>query len=173
MRYLRFVFLLLFLVDLSKADTLDNTLFQVEKDKHELFLTAYILSFHWTKNDATGEEYNDTHKAYGLEYIYSDKYSLTYNHFINSRGRDVDVYAAGYLFNLYDDAFGVHLNGGYQEGYCFDGLLNSVECTPGSDDTSAFILPMIYYKHKYFKVDLFSNGDMIALRFNIKIYDLF
>ncbi len=167
------LFLFFLLLNIAKADDPDNALTQAEKDPHELFLTAYILSFHWTNNETTGEKYNDTHKAYGLEYIYSDRYSLTYNHFINSRGRDVDVYAAGYLFDLYDDVFGIHLSGGYQEGYCFDGLLKSEECVQGSDDTSAFILPMLYYKHKYFKVDLFSNGNMIAFRFNIKIYDLF
>ena len=140
--------------------------------KNELFLTAYIYSLHWNKNDSTGEAYNDTHKAYGLEYIYDDRYSLSYNHFINSRGKDVDAYGAGYLFHL-NDSFGLHLVGGYQEGYCFNGLLNSVECTEGKKNKSAFLLPMLYYKHKYFKLDFFTNSDMVALRFNIKIYDLF
>lgn len=146
---------------------------ELEKNPHELFLTAYYYSLHWTDNDDTGEEFNDTHKAYGVEYIYQNDYSLTYNHFVNSRGRDVDVYGAGYLFDFYKDTFGLQLIGGYQEGYCLNNILSSEECVEGKDDTSAFILPMLYYKHEYFKVDLFSNGNMIALRFNIKIYDLF
>ena len=141
-------------------------------NKNELFLTTYIYSLHWSKNDSTGEEFNDTHKAYGLDYIYDDKYSLGYNHFINSRDRSVDAYRAGYLLH-FNNSFGLHLIGGYQEGYCFDGLLNSVECTEGKKDQNAFFLPMLYYKHKYFKLDFFTNSDMIALRFNIKIYDLF
>jgi len=172
MRWFRFLFLFLLLINLAKADDLSNPPVK-DEDPHELFLTAYIFSVHWTKNDTTGEPYNDTHKAYGLEYIYKNEYSLSYNYFVNSRGRDVDVYGAGYLFDFYKESFGLHLIGGYQEGYCFNGLLNSVECKQGSDDTSAYILPMLYYKHKYFKLDLFSNGDMVALRLNIKIYDLF
>ena len=167
-----YVLIFLLFCSLSQADNIHEVA-KAQDDEHELFLTAYLLSLHWTKNDSTGEEYNDTHKAYGLEYIYNNDYSLSYNHFINSRGRDVDVYGAGYLFDFYEESFGLHLIGGYQEGYCFNGLLNSVECTQGKDDTSTFILPMLYYKHKYFKLDLFSNGDMIAFRFNIKIYDLF
>ncbi len=170
MKWYMTVFCFFLLMHLHADDILDinaNT-----DQEHELFATVYLYSLHWTKNDSTGESFNDTHKAYGLEYINRDTYSLTYNHFINSRGRDVDVYGAGYLFDLSGD-IGLHVIGGYQEGYCFDGLLNSVECQEGSDHTTAFVLPMIYYKHKYFKVDLFSNGDMIALRFNVKIYDLF
>lgn len=151
----------------SYTDDLNTS---VSSTKHDLYLTVYLLSEHWTKNDTTGEEFNDTHKAYGLEYIYKNNYSLTYNHFINSRGNDVDVFGAGYLFDLYDDSFGIHLIGGYQEGYCFDGLLSSQECTKGKDDDSAFILPLLYYKHKYFKLDFFTNSDMIAFRFNIKIF---
>jgi len=139
-------------------------------EKHELFLTAYLYSLHWTENSSTGEEFNDTHKAYGLEYIYDEQYSLTYNHFINSRGKDVDVVGAGYLFDLYQGKFGLHLIGGYQEGYCFDGLLNSVECSQEKDNTGFFALPLLYYKHKYFKLDFFTNSDMVAFRFNIKIY---
>lgn len=140
--------------------------------KHELYATIYLQSFHFTKNDETGEDFNDVHKAYGLEYIYSNHYSLTYNHFINSRGNDVDVYAVGYLLH-FNDSFGLHLTGGYQEGYCFDGFLSSVECTEGRSDKSAFLLPLLYYKHEYFKIDFFTNSDMIAFRLNIKIYDLF
>lgn len=135
----------------------------------DLYLTSYIYSYHLTTNDSINEKFNDTHKAYGLEYIANSQYSLTYNHFINSRSKDVDVYAAGYLFN-FNKSFGLHLIGGYQRGYCFDGLLNSLECREGKDNTSAFVLPLLYYKHKYFKLDLFTNSDMIAFRLNIKIY---
>ena len=145
---------------------------ETQTNKHELYLTTYMYSFHWTDNETTGEAYNETHKAYGLEYIYTMDYSVSYNHFTNSRGKDVDAFGAGYLLN-FNDSFGLQLIGGYQKGYCFNGLLNSVECTEGETDKSAFILPLIYYKHKYFKLDMFSNSDMIALRLNIKIYDLF
>lgn len=162
--------LLIFLLTFANADETDTS--ADANQKNELFLTAYIYSLHWTENDSTGRAYNDTHKAYGLEYIYDDRYSLSYNHFINSRGKDVNAYGAGYLFH-FNDSFGLHLVGGYQEGYCFEGLLNSVECTEGKKDQSPFVLPMLYYKHKYFKLDLFTNMDMIALRFNVKIYDLF
>ncbi len=155
-----------------KADEMDRRT-SPKDEEQELYLTAYLFSLHWTDNDTTEEAYNDTHKAYGLEYIYQDKYSLTYNHFINSRDKDVDVYGAGYLLELYKESFGLHLIGGYQEGYCFNGLLNSVECVEGKDDTSLFVLPMLYYKHDYFKLDFFTNTDMIAFRLNIKIYDLF
>lgn len=134
-----------------------------------LYLTSYLYSSHWTKNESTHEKYNDTHKAYGLEYITDSQYSLSYNHFINSRNKDVDTYAAGYLFN-FNDSFGLHLLGGYQKGYCFDGLLSSVECSEGRDNSSAFILPLLYYKHEYFKLDLFTNSDMVAFRLNIRIY---
>ncbi len=173
MKLSKLFFLLLILLNVAQSNELHDDVIKSNEDLHELFLTAYILSFHWTKNDSTGEKYNDTHKAYGLEYIRDNEYSLSYNHFINSRGRKVDVYGAGYLFDFDKQPFGLHLVGGYQEGYCFNGLLNSVECTQSSDDSSAFILPMLYYKHPFFKVDLFSNGNMIAFRFNIKIYDLF
>ena len=156
----------------SQADDL-NTSLSASPSKHDLYLTVYLLSAHWTKNDSTGEEFNDTHKAYGLEYIYQDKYSLSYNNFINSRGKEVDVIGAGYLYDLYDDTFGLHIIGGYQEGYCFDGFLSSVECTEGKDNTGAFVLPLLYYKNRYFKVDFFTNSDMVAFRFNIKITDLF
>jgi len=166
------LFSLLFFNSTANADKVPETT-DTQNEEHELFLTAYFLSAHWTKNDGTGEEYNETHKAYGLEYIYKDTYSLSYNHFINSRGNDIDVVGAGYLYDLYDDSFGLHLIGGYQKGYCFEGFLNSEECIEGKDNTSTFFLPMLYYKHQYFMVDFFTNTDMVAFRINIKIYDLF
>ena len=91
-----------------------------QSKEHELFLTAYLYSLHWTNNSETGKKFTDTHKAYGLEYIYNNTYSLSYNHFINSREKEVDVYTAGYLFDIYKEKFGLHLMGGYQKGYCFD-----------------------------------------------------
>jgi len=167
MRWQKLVLLTFLLFTPLIADEIDET---TQDQKHELFLTAYLYSLHWTKNSSTGEEFTDTHKAYGLEYIYDEQYSLTYNHFINSRGKDIDVVGAGYLFDLYKGKFGLHLIGGYQKGYCFDGPLNSVECTQQEDNTGLFILPLLYYKDKYFKLDVFTNSDMVAFRFNIKIY---
>jgi len=169
MRWQILVLLTFLLLIPTLADDIDQVT-QTQVQKHELFLTAYLYSLHWSKNSSTGKEFNDTHRAYGLEYIYDTTYSLTYNHFINSRGVDVDVVGAGYLFDLYEGKFGLHLIGGYQEGYCFDGLLSSVECTNGKDNTGPFVLPLLYYKHKYFKLDFFTNSDMVAFRFNIKIY---
>ena len=167
-----FIVLSFLLLSLAKADN-HKEIVSAQHDEHELFLTAYLLSMHWTKNDSTGEKYNDTHKAYGLEYIYNNAYSLTYNHFINSRGRDVDVYGAGYLLDFYQESFGLHLIGGYQEGYCFNGILNSVECDKSTSSKSAFVLPLLYYKNDYIKVDFFTNSDMIGLRLNLKISNLF
>ena len=138
-------------------------------DEHNFFITVYLDSTHFTKNDDTDKHFNEVHRAYGLEYINTWGYTLTYNHFINSRGMDVDVYGAGYLLDFNSD-FGLHLIGGYQEGYCFDGFLNSVECTQSKDNSSEFFLPMLYYKHEYFKIDFFTSSDMIAFRFNIKVY---
>ncbi len=143
-----------------------------QTQEHELYLTLYLHSLHFSDNTETSEAFNETHKAYGAEYIYQEQYSLGYNHFINSRGKGTDVYGAGYLLH-FNDVFGLQLTGGYQEGYCFNGFLNSVECTQGMNNKSAFLLPLVYYKHKYFKVDLFTNSDMVALRFNLKVYDLF
>ena len=162
---MKWTVLFLFIFTFIKAD-------EIPKIKDELYITVYLHSFHWTRNESTGEKYNNTHKAFGIEYINAKHYSLSYNHFINSRGKDVDVYGAGYLLH-FNDSSGLHLIGGYQEGYCFNGLLNSIECTEGSNNKSAFLLPLIYYKHEYFKLDLFTNSDMLALRFNIKITDLF
>ncbi len=31
-------------------------------------------------------------------------------------------------------------------------------------------MPMLYYRHKYFILDLITQGDMVALKFNLKIY---
>jgi hypothetical protein len=162
---MKLALLFLFVFGALQADT-------VEDSNHELYLTLYTHSTHWTKNDSTGEEYNEAHKAYGAEYINDDKYSLSYNHFINSRGNQVDAYGLGYLF-YFNDSLGLQLVGGYQEGYCFDGLLNSVECAQDENQKSAFVLPLLYYKHKYFKIDFFSNGSMFTVRLNIKIYNLF
>jgi len=126
----------------------------------ELYLTTYIYSSHFKERDGTDRDFNEKHNAYGLEYITDNQYSLTYNHFTNSRDRDVDVYGVGYLFK-FNKSFGLHLIGGYQKGYCFDDLL-SVECKDGSDDSSAIILPLLYHKNKYFKLDfLLVQGYML------------
>ena len=162
---MKWIVLLVLIFIFIKAD-------ETQDKGHELYLTLYLHSLHFTKNDDTNEEFNETHKAYGLEYINDEHYSLSYNHFINSRGNEVGVYGAGYLFH-FNDSFGLHLIGGYQQGYCLENLFSSVECTEGKKRKSAFILPLLYYKHNYFKLDFFTNSDTIALRFNIKIYNLF
>jgi len=161
---MRFILVALLLFTFVKSDDMYDL-----HGENSLFLTIYLSSIHFTKNDNTNEYYNEKHKAYGLEYINKDRYTLTYNHFTNSRGKEVDIYGVGYLLD-FNDSFGLHLIGGYQEGYCFDGLLSSVECTQGKDNTGEFILPMLYYKHKYFKIDFFTNINMIAFRFNIRVY---
>ncbi len=141
--------------------------------KHDLYLSTYIYSYHWTDRTDTGEKFNETHKAYGLEYNYEDSYSLNYTHFLNSRNKEVDMYAIGYIYNLYEDSFGVQIIGGYQDGYCFDGLLKSVECTENKNPKSTFILPLIYYKNDYIKIDFFSDSHMITFILNLKISNLF
>jgi hypothetical protein len=162
---MRWIFLLLLIFTFVKADESVET-------EHELYLTVYMHSEHFTRNDETDESFNETHKAYGIEYINDELYSVSFNHFVNSRGNDVDAYGVGYLLH-FNDSFGLHMIGGYQEGYCLDGFLSSKECTEGKDNKGVYILPLLYYKDKYFKIDFFSNSRMIALRLNIKIYDLF
>ena len=134
----------------------------------ELYLTTYIYSTHFKERDSGDKKFNEKHNVYGLEYITDNQYSLTYNHFKNSRDKEVDVYGVGYLFE-FNKSFGLHLIGGYQEGYCFKDFLYSVECQDDSDDTSVIVLPLLYYKNKYFKLDIFANTGMCALRLNIKI----
>ena len=139
------------------------------RNEHDLYLTLYMPSVHFSKSDTTDKKFNDTHKAYGIEYIMDRQYSLTYIHFINSRYKDVDAVGIGYLLNFNDD-FGLQFIGGYQEGYCFNGLLNSVACQEDKSSKSAFLLPLLFYKHEYFKLDFFTNSDMLAFRLNIKIF---
>ncbi|QOY55619.1 hypothetical protein HUE87_05170 [Candidatus Sulfurimonas marisnigri] len=151
---MKFHILLLFLFTFIKAD--------------ELYVTAYIFSSHFIDRDGSEEKFNEKHDAYGLEYITDNKYSLTYNHFTNSRDKEVDVAGVGYLFEL-NKSFGLQLIGGYQKGYCFSAL-KSVECQDNSNDTSIIILPLLYYKNKYIKLDFLTTTEMFGLRFNIKIY---
>lgn len=151
---MKWLLLVLFISTLLRAD--------------ELYLTSYIQSFHFVKNETTHEKFNETHKAYGLEYITPSHNSFTYNHLTNSRNQDVDVYSVGHLFS-FNKSFGLHLIAGYQEGYCFNGL-KSVECKAGDNDTSAFALPLLYYKHEYFKLDFIGLPDLIGFRLNIKIF---
>ena len=143
-------------------------LFSIFAKADELYLTSYIYSSHFKERDGVHKDFNEKHNAIGLEYITDKQYSFTYNHFVNSRDRDVDVYGAGYLFN-FDKSFGLHLVGGYQKGYCFNSRFRSVECKDGSDDTSVVVLPLLYYKNKYIKVDLLPTARMFALRLNIRI----
>ena len=143
-----------------------------EKKLHEFYATVYLPSIHFTKNDDTGEEFNEKHDAYGAEYLYKNRYTLTYNNFINSRHKEVDLYGVGYLFHFNKD-FGLHLMAGYQKGYCFDGFLRSTECIEGKKNEGAFLLPLLYYKHKNLKLDFFTNSNMVAFRVNLKLNDLF
>ena len=157
--------LLLFLLSLIALLNAENS-----PKEDEYYFTAYLHSIHFTKNKQTNSNYNEKHKSYGLEYINKEKYTFSYNHFVNSRANDVDAFGLGYLFH-FNDEFGLQIISGYQKGYCFDNIfLSSVECTNGLSNESAFVLPLLYYKYKYVKIDLFSNGDMFSFRFNLKVY---
>ncbi|QOY51061.1 hypothetical protein [Candidatus Sulfurimonas baltica] len=134
----------------------------------ELYITAYIFSSHFKDRDSSSEEFNEKHNAYGIEYITDNKYTFTYNHFTNSRERETDAIGVGYLFEL-NKSFGLHMIGWYQKGYCFSDL-KSVECQENSDDKSVIILPLLYYKNEYIKLDFLTTSEMFGLRFNIKIY---
>lgn len=159
MRYLIW-FILLF--NLTYAQDIEQ--------KNELYVTAYIQSLHFAKNDQRNESYNEKHNAYGLEYIYDETYSLTYNHFVNSREKDVEVLGIGYLFH-FNDEFGFQLITGYQKGYCFGSSpLDSVECRESISNEGTYVLPMLYFKYKYVKIDLFTNGEMVSFRYNLKVF---
>ena len=142
------------------------------EDRHGFYATIYLPSVHFTKNDHTGEAFNEKHNVWGVEYLFKEKYTLSYNNFTNSRYKEVDLYGAGYLIP-FSQPFGLHLIAGYQKGYCFDGFLRSTECSEGKKNESLFLLPLLYYKHKYFKLDFFTNSNMIAFRVNLKLNDFF
>lgn len=131
------------------------------------YVTAGMISHHFGTDEA-GEAYNQDHDAYGAEILYDRRYSLSYLHFDNSRDKTTDIVAAGYRYDLYGP-FGVTLVAGYQRGYCFEGL-RSVECTEGKDNDGFAFLPMLHYRHKHFILDLMTQGTMVALKLNIRLY---
>jgi hypothetical protein len=136
------------------------------KDIH-LYGTVGIVSHHFDK-DEHGNAYNKNHQAYGAEISYDNRYTATYLHFKNSRYRQTDVTALGYRYDLYGP-FGIYGVVGYQKGYCFENF-KSVECSEGKDDSGITVLPMIYYRHDYFIVDLIAQQNMIAIKLNVKLY---
>jgi len=133
----------------------------------EGYVTVGIISHHFSTNEE-GEPYNGKHDAYGAEAVLDGRYTLAYLHFINSRDKETDIYAAGYRYDLYGP-FGLYVVAGYQEGYCFDGL-RSVECTEGKDNSGFAVLPMLYYRNKYFILDVISQGSMIGFKLNLKLF---
>lgn len=131
------------------------------------YLTVGMASHHFS-NDEQGDTYNDNHKALGAELVIDQRYTLAYLHFDNSRDRSTNIYALGYRYGIYGP-FGIYGVVGYQNGYCFDGL-KSVECTEGKDDSGLAFMPMLYYKHDYFTLDLITQGTMVGLKLNIKLF---
>lgn len=131
------------------------------------YATVAMLSHHFT-TDEQGDPYNDQHNALGAELVIDRHSTLAYLHFDNSRDRSTNIYALGYRYDLYGP-FGVYAVVGYQNGYCFDGL-KSVECTEGKDDSGFAFLPMLYYKHDLFTLDLMTQGSMVALKLNLKLF---
>lgn len=130
------------------------------------YATVGMVSTHFNTNN--GEPYNEDHKAYGAELILDQKYTLAYLHFVNSRDKVTDIGAIGYRYDLYGP-FGFYAVVGYQKGYCFKGL-KSIECSEGKDNSGFAFMPMLYYKHDYFTLDLITQGSMVALKLNIKLF---
>ncbi|HLD22638.1 MAG TPA: hypothetical protein VJA83_01760 [Sulfuricurvum sp.] len=133
----------------------------------ELYATLGMLSHHFG-TDENGNDYNENHNALGAEAVLDQRYTLAYLHFINSRDKKTDIVALGYRYDIYNH-FGIYGVLGYQRGYCFDGL-RSVECTEGKDNTGIAFMPILYYRHKYFILDFITQGSMVALKFNLKIF---
>ncbi|HEX5710254.1 MAG TPA: hypothetical protein VFX68_02825 [Sulfuricurvum sp.] len=131
------------------------------------YLTVGIFSHHFS-TDEQGDTFNDDHKAVGAELVWDQRYALAYLHFDNSRDRSTNIYALGYRYDVYGP-FGIYAVAGYQNGYCFNGL-KSVECTEGKDDSGFTFLPMLYYKHDCFILDLIAQQNMIALKLNLKLF---
>lgn len=139
----------------------------IEGKDINLYATLGMVSHHFG-TDENGKNYNEHHDAFGAEVVIDQRYTLAYLHFINSRDKTTDIVALGYRYDVID-SFGVYGVIGYQHGYCFDGL-RSVECTEGKDNTGLAFLPMLYYRDKYFILDLIIQESMIALKFNLKLY---
>lgn len=139
----------------------------IHAEEIHLYATAGIVSHHFDK-DEHGNAYNNNHQAYGAEVTYDNRYTAAYLHFKNSRSKQTDIGAIGYRYDLYGP-FGFYGVVGYQKGYCFDGF-KSVECTEGRDNSSVTVLPMLYYRHDYFIVDLIAQQNIIAFKLNLKLY---
>lgn len=140
---------------------------QLDGREVEGYATVGMLSHHFGSYEE-GRHYNEDHDAYGAELIYDQRYTLAYIHFDNSRFRPTDIVALGYRYDLYGP-FGVSVVAGYQHGYCFEGM-KSVECTPGKDNDGFAFMPMVYYRHKNFVVDVMTQGSMVGIKLNIKLY---
>ncbi|MDP1785177.1 MAG: hypothetical protein Q8K81_07095 [Sulfuricurvum sp.] len=141
-------------------------LFHLNGEEINGYATVGILSHHFDTNE--GEPFNENHKAYGAEIDLDQRYALAYLHMINSRGKETDIGTIGYRYNLYGP-FGIYGVVGYQRGYCFDGL-KSVECTEGKENSGVAFMPMLYYRHNYFTLDLIAQDAMIALKLNLKLF---
>jgi hypothetical protein len=133
----------------------------------DLYATLGLISHHFNTNE-DGNKYNESHNAYGVEAVLDQRYTLAYLHFTNSRNRVTDIMAIGYRYDIID-SFGIYGVVGYQHGYCFDAL-RSVECTEGKNNAGIAFIPALYYRHKYFILDFITQEDMLALKFNLKLY---
>lgn len=142
-------------------------LLRLEGEELESYLSVGIVSHHFS-TDERGNAFNDDHHAYGAEIDWEKRYMVAYLHLLNSREKATDIYALGYRYDLYAP-FGVAGVVGYQRGYCFDGL-KSVECTEGNHNSGLAFIPMLYYRHDYFTLDLVTEGRMIALKLNIRLF---
>lgn len=140
---------------------------QLNADKLDGYATVGMVSHHFGSYE-NGRDYNENHDAYGAELVWDKRYTLAYLHFDNSRNKTTDIVALGYRYDVYGP-FGVTLIAGYQRGYCFDGL-QSVECTEGKDNDGFAFMPMLYYRHKYFVIDVITQGTMLGLKFNLKLF---
>lgn len=133
----------------------------------DTYATVGIVSHHFSQRE-DGRSFNQEHDAYGAEVVFDGRYSVAYLHFVNSRDKTTDIGAVGYRWPLYG-VFGFYGVVGYQKGYCFDGL-RSVECTAGKEDSGLAFLPMLYYRHDRFTLDLIGMHDMIGLKLNLKLF---
>lgn len=133
----------------------------------DLYATLGIVSHHFG-SDENGNKFNERHDAFGAEVVLDQHYTLAYLHFINSRNKTTDIAALGYRYDIVAP-FGIYGVIGYQRGYCFDGL-RSVECIEGKDNSGIAFIPMVYYRHHYFILDVMAQQNMVALKLNLKLY---
>lgn len=133
---------------------------------HELFVTMYLYSKH------ESSIYNEVHQAYGAEYLFNDYIGITYEHFTDSHTIPVDIVGVTNQIYFNDKhTFGLQVFWGYQKGYCFgDGIYKIIDCTPELSNENFVILPQLFYKSDYIKINFFSRGDMFTLLFSLKVY---